>query len=132
MIVSIYKVIEAIKNSPARKSRLLWITNILAILINLGTWLFTYFEFQTILQRNPGVTEFWLHYNIYWGTDKFGNWKQIFLIPITGVAIIIINLILSIFIYSKKEILSYFLAIASTFTQIFLFLACLLIILQNL
>jgi hypothetical protein len=62
-----------------------------------------------------------LHYNIYFGIDYFGNWQKLFLIPLAGIFIFIINVFLSLLIIDKKRDFSFFLMNSATFCQILLF-----------
>jgi len=80
---------------------------------------------------NPENTSLPLHYNIYWGIDLFGQWYQSLILPILGLAILVINFILAIFLYSQKIMASYFFTISSVFVQLFLLIASILIILIN-
>jgi hypothetical protein len=132
MRVKFYKLIEALKNSPARRNKFIILANVLALIINIGLWFFLYWQLKKIIQANPEFTTIPLHYNVFFGIDQFGKWYKAFILPLVGSVIFIVNFILAIFIYSKKSLASYFLAVASLLVQITLAASSLFIIMINL
>lgn len=64
-----------------------------------------------------------LHYTIYFGIDLFGPWYQIFILPLIGSLVIIVNFILAAAFYLKEKIGSYFLVITTAVIQILLIIA---------
>ena len=73
-----------------------------------------------------------LHYNVYFGVDNLGNWKQSFLAPAIGLFLFLINLSLAFFFYKNKErIASYSLLLASVIIQINLIISSVSVILIN-
>lgn len=73
-----------------------------------------------------------LHYNVYFGVDSFGDYKQIYILPLIGIVLFIINFLLSLFFYEKKErIASYALLIATLMIQLSLIVASVSVILIN-
>ena len=103
------------------------------ILINLaGNLFFNLFLWLLLfLKIKPQEAPLLLHYNIYFGIDLIGEWYKVFLIPFSGLAIFLLNLIFSFIIYKKDKILSYFPLIVSLIIQIILFIGGILIILLN-
>lgn len=77
---------------------------VLAILANIGMWI----AIWVIVQ--PTDQPIILHYNVYFGVDSIGNWKNIYLFPIFAGAILIVNIILSRFFYYKERFISYLFA----------------------
>ncbi|MFC1609115.1 hypothetical protein ACFL2R_04110 [Patescibacteria group bacterium] len=69
----------------------------LSIVVNLGIFIFLYYF---IGSSGQSVV---LHYNAYFGVDLVGSRWQIYLMPLTGLAFIVINLILAIYFFCKKE-----------------------------
>ncbi|EKE15854.1 MAG: hypothetical protein ACD_11C00103G0056 [uncultured bacterium] len=60
-----------------------------------------------------------LHYNVYFGVDIIGDWRQIYLLPAIVTLIFIINTILGYFFYKQKErAVTYLLFLASFIAHI--------------
>jgi len=72
-----------------------------------------------------------LHYNVYFGVDVTGNWKNVWIFPMIGIIIFVINLFLSIYFYNKERIASYVLLLAAWMIQLSLIVASLGVILIN-
>lgn len=73
-----------------------------------------------------------LHYNVYFGVDMLGNWKNLFLLPAVGLFLFLINFFLSIYFYRRKErIASYLLLIATLMIQLSLLVASVSAIIIN-
>lgn len=79
---------------------------LVSFILNGFIWynLVTYFRLL-ILQR--GVGSITLHYNIYFGPDYFGSFNYMYAIPAIGLAILIINAIISIYLYNRLVFISY-------------------------
>ena len=88
-----------------------------SLILNLGLFLFFYF----FIKRSdiPIV----LHYNVNWGVDYFGEVKNIFILPLVGLVIFLLNGILSLKLWLKAKSMAYFLAAISLISEIFLWLA---------
>jgi len=73
-----------------------------------------------------------LHYNVYFGVDLIGDYEQIYVLPLIGFILFLINMVLSMYFYGQKErIASYILMIASLMIQLSLIVASTSIILIN-
>jgi hypothetical protein len=132
MLVRFYKFINNLRSSPAHKSKLIIIPSAIALALNLFIWAVIYFKFRPLVYHLPVDQSFIpLHYNIYMGVDSFGVWQKIFILPTLGFFTLIINTLLAVIIYHRKEIISYFLSFTSLVIQVFLFIATILIILIN-
>jgi len=60
-----------------------------------------------------------IHYNVYFGVDVQGNWKEAYLLPVIGLVVYIFNLFFSIFFYRKMErIATYVLLIGTLMIQL--------------
>lgn len=80
----------------------------------------------------PNDSNIILHYNVYFGVDVMGQWKLVFLLPAIGLALFLINLVLSIHFYTRKErIASHLLLMASLMAQLSLLIASISVILIN-
>jgi hypothetical protein len=103
----------------------LWLLvfNFLANLIN---WLILAF----FINKSEG--NIILHYNVYFGVDNLGNWKEVFLMPSIGLILFLINFYLSFFFYENKErIASYILFMTALMVQLSLIIASISVILIN-
>ncbi|MBU1119418.1 hypothetical protein KKH43_06060 [Patescibacteria group bacterium] len=90
-----------------------------AVLLNIVMWFLMYFF------AKPDDYPLPLHYNIYQGIDLVDVWSRLYLIPIIGAAIIIINYALSTVIYKKDVFIASFLNITSVLVQVILVIALL-------
>jgi hypothetical protein len=132
MIVFFHQLLESLKNSPARRNKLVLVLNFVALFLNLALWVFLFFQLKKILASQPEVTAIPLHYNVFLGIDLIGQWYHAFILPLIGLVVVIVNFILAFALYSKKILISYFLSFTSLLTQLILIVASLLIILINL
>jgi len=104
------------------RDRFVLINFVLSIFLNIVAWIVLYLKFMSVYGDIP------LHYNIYFGIDYFGPAENIFVISFAGLIIVVVNFFLSHLLIRKSKLLSYFLAATSSFYQLILFLATLLII----
>ena len=102
------------------------ITFIISLIANIALWGFLFWRIR------PQVEPIYLHYNIYFGIDLIGPWYKIYLIPLSGLIFLIINLIISLLIYKKEKVISYFLMSTVIICQVFLALGAFSIIYINL
>lgn len=73
-----------------------------------------------------------LHYNVYFGVDIMGNYKEVYILPFIGIILFLTNLFLSLYLYMKKErIASYLLMMASLMIQLALLVASISVIIIN-
>lgn len=73
-----------------------------------------------------------LHYNVYFGVDETGNWKNVWILPSIGLFLLIINLSLSLYFYRNEErIAGYLLLMATLMVQLSLVVAAVSVILIN-
>lgn len=56
-----------------------------------------------------------LHYNVYFGVDVIGIWKQIYFLPSIGLVILGVNTVLGYLFYQQKERIAAHLLILATF-----------------
>lgn len=90
---------------------------ILSLVLNLGLFLFFYFF---IKQSDIPIV---LHYNVDWGVDYFGEVKNIFILPLVGLIIFLLNIVLALKIWVRMKSLAYFLGAATLISEVFLWLA---------
>lgn len=73
-----------------------------------------------------------LHYNVYFGVDIMGDYKEAFLLPLIGIILFCINMFLSLYLYERKErIASYLLMMAALMLQLALIVASTSVIIIN-
>ncbi len=87
------------------------------LVLNIGLFLFFYF----FIKRSdiPIV----LHYNVDFGVDYFGEVKNIFILPLAGLIIFVLNGVLALRLWARMKSLAYFLAAISSISGVFLWLA---------
>lgn len=108
-----------------RNPLVLWIL-ILSLMANLADWLILKIWIRPI---DAAII---LHYNVYFGVDVTGEWRQVFWAPAIGLILFGINLLLSIYFYNRKErIASYLLLLAILMIQLSLIVASASVILIN-
>lgn len=73
-----------------------------------------------------------LHYNVFFGVDMMGDYKLLFILPLIGFALFLINFFLSVYFYRHKErIASYLLLMTALMIQLSLFVSTLSAIIIN-
>lgn len=79
---------------------------------NLGLWtaIFAIVE--------PTERQMILHYNIYFGVDAIGDWRNIFFMPALAAIILAVNVFLSRFFYYKEKFVSYLFAAMALLIQL--------------
>jgi len=110
---------------PYWKNKIIAGALVLSFLTNISLWIFLFKNQKS--SELPVI----LHYNLFFGVDCLGEYNEIYLIPIIGVIIIIINTILGYLLYEREKLASYFLAFNIFIVQIFLLLAGYLIVKVN-
>ncbi|MCK5459941.1 hypothetical protein KAI52_02415 [Candidatus Parcubacteria bacterium] len=96
-----------------------------SLLLNIFIWIYCF------LNIKAGEELIYLHYNIYFGVDFIGEWRKIFIIPIFGLIILLINYSISIQIYLKNKFVSYILVGSALFAQFILLFASIAIVWIN-
>ena len=99
---------------------------VIGIIANLANWIIL-----AIFIR-PVDGSIILHYNVYFGVDIMGNWKQVFIMPSIGLILFLINGFLAAYFYKNKErIAGYILLITSFMAQLSLMVASISVIIIN-
>lgn len=121
----IYKFKLFFKDDFFKNHIILWLL-VFNFLTNLTNWLIL----TIFINKTQG--NIILHYNVYFGVDNLGNWKQSFLAPAVGLFLFLVNFSLAFFFYKNKErIASYSLLLASVIIQINLIISSVSVILIN-
>lgn len=73
-----------------------------------------------------------LHYNVYFGVDMTGSWKQVYFLPSIGFVLLVINSLFSVYFYNQKErVASYILLLSAIMIQLSLVIAAVSVIIIN-
>lgn len=72
-----------------------------------------------------------LHYNVYFGVDRFGPWYQVFVIPTLGLLFLLLALVMQTHFFRREKMLARFFALSTTFIQGVLLVATALTVLLN-
>jgi len=124
-IMIFFKLNELIYTNPAKRDKIVlagFVLGLASIIASIIALLVKFF-----LAREYVV----LHYNIYFGISSLGPWYQIFIIPLWGIVIWLVNFFLSFHYYLKIKIISYFLAISAGAINLILLVASILLIIAN-
>lgn len=98
----------------------------LNFLINLANWIILAIFINRV---DGGII---LHYNVYFGVDSIGDFKQAFLMPAIGLILLVLNSVLAAYFYKNKErIASYVLLLSSLMAQLSLVVASASVIIIN-
>lgn len=106
-----------------RRANLVTLSTSLALNLFTWGWLLFYIRSQT--------EPLFLHYTVLFGVDYTGNWYEVFLVPLTGFAVFLINLILGWLLFHKDDFAGYVLNTVSVFVQIILLVTAVLLVLLN-
>lgn len=98
---------------------------ILAPILNAALWLGVYWWLP------HDAVALILHYNVYLGPDVFGQWQDLFIVPATGLAIIILNAVLALWLRRQAPFFNILLALASLLVQVILAVGFLLVLSMN-
>lgn len=92
-----------------------------AIVINSAAWIFLVFVMPSL------SAQAFLHYTVYFGIDWTGAWYQILYLPLSGIAVGIVNNTLATIAYKNHRILAYFFASTTVAVQCLLLADALLL-----
>ena len=110
---------------PYWKDKQIMAVLFLSIILNIFIWIFL------IQNQKENSHPIILHYNLFFGVDHLGNYEKIYLIPLSGLIIIIVNSILGHLLYLKEKLAAYLLVFIIFIIQIFLLINSYLIIKIN-
>ena len=110
---------------PYWKDKQIMAVLFLSVLLNIFIWIFL------IQNQKENSHPIILHYNLFFGVDYLGNYEKIYLIPIAGLIIIIVNSILGHLLYLKEKLAVYFLVFIIFIVQLLLLINSYLIIRIN-
>lgn len=97
---------------------------IIALLLNTTSWILASFKGRPENYIIP------LHYLLIKGVDRTGPWYYIYQIPLAGLVIMVVNFYIA-FNFEKDKKISYLLASATIFLEIFFIIAGALIVFKT-
>lgn len=96
-----------------------------SLFVNLAIWVWL------LWQLAPTGQPVFLHYTVLFGVDKVGDWSQIFSLPLTGLAFIVVNTMLGWLCFQRDKFIGHFLHIVMLVVQLFLLTAAVLLVALN-
>ncbi len=113
--------------SPKLYLRDFWISAPLlgSILIQIFLW------WNLIANIRSDAGQIFLHYNIIFGVDLVGDWWKIYLVPLAGIAVILLNYFFSLMFYSVDKFLARLMAGWVLFFHLFLMIGLTLLVRLN-
>lgn len=115
---------DLMASSPAYRR-----TAIVSLVLVLLTFLLPLWRIAPMASQQPFIP---LHYNVYFGIDRFGPWYYVFVPAALGAALLLVNLIFEAVFFRHERVLSYFFAGATMFTELVLLVSVVMIVLLNL
>lgn len=98
---------------------------VVSLALNLFTWGWLLFY---IRRQNDPV---FLHYTVLFGVDYTGDWYQVFVVPLGGFFVLVLNMVLGWILFHKDDFAGYALNAVSLLVQIILLVTSLLLVLLN-
>jgi len=94
--------------------------------LNLLNWLVAF-----IINKNVSQDLVFLHYNVTFGVNLIGSVKKVYIIPLLGLVIILINFVLLIFIHRQGKFIIHLLLVSAMLANLFLLIAAVSVYLIN-
>jgi hypothetical protein len=113
--------------SPKLYFRDLW--NLVPLIGSILIQIFLWWHLISNIQSDAG--QIFLHYNIIFGVDLVGAWWKIYLIPLLGMAVILLNYFFSWMYYSVDKFLARLMSVWVLFFHIFLTVGIVLLVRLN-
>ena len=116
------------RQTPIREMMKLRYFRAVAVLSAL-TWLATVtLPTVRVLPIIYGKTAVPLHYNIHIGVDTVGPWWQIYMVPAVGLIIILVNILLARYMWTRDPVLAHITGVATVVLQLVLLTAMIFIV----
>lgn len=84
-----------------------------AVLINVALWVY-------LLLAVKSAENIFLHYTIHFGVDLVGSFTNLLMLPLLGLALILLNFTIAYFLYDNLKRLGLLMAVATPVIQVFL------------
>jgi len=107
------------------QDRLIFVSFILSAILNIILWLMLAGKFGWSGERVP------LHFNVVYGIDYLASARQVYQIPLAGLALLAINALLAMRIYPREKLFSYFLGFGTAALQLILIVSAVTLIVLN-
>lgn len=112
-----------------RKKRFFQVTMLLSVVFLVLSAVLPWWQLYPEIGEEIAVP---LHYNIHFGVDLFGPPWRLFVFPISGALILLVNLIAGLLLWRRDHVLSYFLFTTTAIASIIIFVAMVFVTLLNL
>lgn len=120
------KLEEAIASKKSFISdRLNFTSQAVALLVNIIHWAILW------LKIKPGESSIVLHYNVIYGVDLVDRAAFIYMIPAAALLVLILNFLISNYLFGREKLAGYFLNLAGIAVQLVFFAATLTLIIIN-
>lgn len=103
---------------------------IISLVLNLALIGILYYKIHPFSYLAPSG-DIPLHFNTYFGIDIYAKWYTVFILPLSGLLVILINNALGYMLYAKEKILTQFLIYTQTAVSLVLFASGIFTILLN-
>jgi hypothetical protein len=107
------------------KDKVIFSNLIISLALALFSLIWLYFKIT------PTAEPIALHYTIYLGIDFIGPWYHVFMFPLAGFIVLIVNFSLAYRTYLDTKILAILLALTSSIIQFILAITSILVVLLN-
>lgn len=107
------------------KDRLIFVSTLGSVILNIILWLVVAGKFGLSRDR---IT---LHYSAIYGTDFLGSARNIYLIPLAGLAVAAVNSWLAWATYRREKLFAYMLSFAGFVAQLLLLAAAAALVVLN-
>ncbi len=104
----------------SKKSKMFRRTTLLSVLLLALAFALPIWRVIPLVSEQPFLP---LHYNIYFGIDRFGPWYYIFIPAILGLVILLINILFEIHFYKREKILTQMFFVLTVITELTLLAA---------
>lgn len=84
-----------------------------AVVLNAALWLY-------LLLAVKSAENIFLHYTIHFGVDLVGSFTNLLMLPLLGLALILLNFTIAYFLYDNLKRLGLLMAVATPVVQMFL------------
>ena len=119
------RITDLIDGSPAKHDKFVYFSLLFAFLLNLALWI-------TVVVAFWSSSEYIiLQYNMYFGISSFGPWYQLLLMPLGGLAVILINGLLAFQIYLGYRVLARIMPVIAALINALLIIVVALLIYIN-
>lgn len=116
---------QDLPSSLKRFSPIFVVLLLLSVVCNIGIWALIYWQFP------PTEDIVFLHYNIFLGVDRTGEWYKLLYMPISGAVALLVNAFFMFSIVQISSVMRKSVAVLTIFLQVLLLIATYLIIQIN-